>query len=406
MELKKLKSCYPLFSNGIFTLIRFYSSQEQSLFSTWLTSDKAEDLDVQLIGEYGDKPVSPLIFNLLENGSLTDASKLNISRYIYNKFKTNWEHYLKIDLADYDILKPYNITEVYDEDSNVNTTKTGTVSNEATNTNTGTDNLSKTINQTDRFSGSDSMAKTGTVTNEATNTNTGTDNLSKTVNQTDRFSGTDSQSKTGTETEVLDRTNDTTTTTDRSETGTSDSTDNAYTFGFNTGNDPVGTNRGVNDTDTTASVDETVTNNTDEDSTNTTTYNITDTTNYGKINTQTGTNSDNRTLNLQETKDNTETYNTTDTTTYGKINTQTGTNSDNRTLNLQETRNNTEINNLENNEDITKDSTTTRTGNIGNHSFTELLAKELEFWDDFNIQNKIFKDVISVLVLPIYQIDI
>ena len=376
-QMKTVKDIWVLFENGIWSYIQQLASGND--FATWLTAQKAYDLDVSFLSEYGDRPISPLINNLLVDGEMPTEHNTMLARYLYNRFINNWLHKLKIEQSQYELFKPYNISTVTEKTTTNTLEKTGTVTEVNDVDNTGTDNRSIGFNENHQLSGKD------------TETNTGTQTVNDTGTQTTADTGTQATADTGTQTNVNTGTQQTQV--DIDDTTNTDVTNNNNVYGFNTSaQDGVPQSKQVSDSDTT--VDRT------EDTTRT--DNLTATRTDNLTSTRTDNLQSQRTDNLQsERTDDLEKE-----TTYGKKDTHTGSNTDNRTLNLNETGEKTTTNDLTDSENGTESVETTRQGNIGNILYQDILQKENDFWNDFNYTKSIFNDVISIIALPVYEIDI
>lgn len=392
-QMKRLKDVYTLFNKNIWGYIRDVA--ETNDFKTWLTSQKAEDLDVSFLSEYGDKPISNLVENLLQDGELSQNANTMLARYIYNRFINNWLHKLSIEQSQYELFKPYNITTNSSE-TNANThTKTGTVSELHDIDNTGTDNRSIGISESVTLSGKDTTENTGTQTEAKTGTETTTSTGTQTVENT----GTQTTNDTGTQ--VVENTGTQANSSSGTDTTNTDVTNDNNVFGFNT-NSATGVpqSKQVTDSDVTVTKSESSTRTVNIQAERTDNLQSELTNNLNTERTDDLTNQ--RTDNLQ----NQRTDALKEETTYGKVDTKTGSNTDNRTINLNENIEKTTTNNLTDTDSGTNTIQTTRVGNIGNILYQDILEKENNFWNDFNFTKSIFEDVVSIIALPIYQIDI
>ena len=113
----------------------------------------------------------------------------------------------------------------------------------------------------------------------------------------------------------------------------------------------------------------------------------------------TATNENTTTGNLSETETGTDTTDRTNTDTYNRSYTETGTDTTDRTNTDTYNRSYTETGT-----DTTAGTSSrklTRTGNIGTNTFQNLLQQERNIWM-YNFFEQVFKDVDSVLTIPIY----
>ena len=205
-----------------------------------------------------------------------------------------------------------------------------------------------------------------TISDDYTKSNTGTD--SDSGSHDIDYDGSDSNTKTNTG--GVDTTREGTEKLTGSTTSESTSTINDKTYGFNS-DTAVPTNDRNTTTNSTETPNTTNTNNVTESRTDDLTEENTGTSTYTENHTTTNT----KTLNLTETTDGTRT--------------STG----NR--NIDYSRNGT----------ITRTGSSTRTGNLGLKTNQEMIQSEIDLWK-WNFVDNVFKDVVSMLGLPIYEIDI
>lgn len=86
-----------------------FSNMTEPLWSSMFSST---ELDLQFFGEQGQKNISPYLEHFLdEDGELSENNKTIIANYLYNRFKTQWQHKYNILLAEYNPIENYRMTE-------------------------------------------------------------------------------------------------------------------------------------------------------------------------------------------------------------------------------------------------------------------------------------------------------
>ena len=191
MEMEKIPKMKSLIQpiNGLFSHMEYdfkYITKEQ--------------LDVLFFTEYGEKRVSPVVSNYVEEGKISDFNMTELSALILAYYKYQWDKMFALLEIEYDPIHNFsddlteNITDTDDttvtSDESVDQTGNGTKTRTDDLTSTETKNLSETTNGTveDRFAGlnSGSYANKDRESNDQTTTNTGTDTTVNTGTQSNK----------------------------------------------------------------------------------------------------------------------------------------------------------------------------------------------------------------------------
>lgn len=90
--------------NGIFAAIERTMVGSETIFAGY----HMEELDLDFLSNYGERPVAPIV--KMCNG---DIDKL--ARAIANRYKESWMRQHAALLSDYDVTKPYRVTETTKE---------------------------------------------------------------------------------------------------------------------------------------------------------------------------------------------------------------------------------------------------------------------------------------------------
>lgn len=170
------------------------------------------DLDIGYFSVSADKIVSPFMLEISNNMSnireglpiddLTTEQRGKIAGVIFTLFNRKWQHFWDINIAEYNPIHNYNMTESETYESSItdegtstgsvttvidkNTTNTGTVTTvtDEDSTQTGTVSDSGSESGANNLYGFNSASAVGHDTNSGTSSNTRTDNLAGTEDVT------------------------------------------------------------------------------------------------------------------------------------------------------------------------------------------------------------------------------
>lgn len=322
----------------------------------WKNEDETfhTSLDMVYIGNHsGQKQVSPLVMNLLDNGILSDENKQKLAKAAYTMYGANWKKEYDTLSLKYDPISNYDMEETYDESKtssgSKNTERTDNLSENITDTNT------KTLDLTEATKDLRTVKHTTDI-NE-TSTEKGSDTDTRDINT----------SHGGTITENVDENTIPNVT----------QTTNNDVYGFNSdagvpddksvvtrsGNEQHTVNKTTQDTTT---IDEVHSGSIDKDYTS--------------------------------TKKGTDTENTENGGTLDVTNT--GTDKDDRTIDKTNTGTQTINDNISGNENINH--TLTRKGNIGVTTSQQMIQSERDLWLWNFFENVVFLDLDRLLTLPLY----
>lgn len=198
----KLETVIPI-TAGIFQQMK-----NNGYSAPWDDIISPENMDVEYIGNIsGFKPVSPLVFKMLEDGSLSDDNKAKLSSIIVGMYSKKWQKLYDTMSFDYDPISNYNMTETEEEIGNKDTigNKTNTGNNSDNRTVDLTDTTNHGRTNTDRIEGSSGIYgfnSDASVTTDdenrsiesteggtTTEMHSGTDNVSHSINETEETSG-------------------------------------------------------------------------------------------------------------------------------------------------------------------------------------------------------------------------
>lgn len=343
-----------------------------------------QSIDDDYYGNHsGDKPVSPLVEKLLDNGVLSNTNRRRLANTLFKKYNDTWSRAWLALQEEYDPLHNYEGTEHHKEVTENESEKhnTGTETNQGTNTGTVQDSGSDTGTQRTLTSNTGTVevegSDTGTVKTDTDTTNTGT--VSDSGSRTNTGTQGTSTTNTGTQKNLIKNT------------GTQN-TDNGI-YGFNSSS-PEGDSTSKRTDNLTQ--DSTRTDNLSESSTRTD--------NLSEANSNT------RTDNLSGTEDTTVTNNLSNESTTTNNLEEDSTRTDNlahtntRTDNLAHA--NTRTDNLtETNEGtVTRTFDLTRGGNYGMTTTQKMLTEEVELRIKYNFFDTIvYPHIDKVLCMSYYK---
>lgn len=151
-------------TSGIFTPLNNYSVP-------WKDDNIYEDLNTAYYYNHaGQKNISPLVSGVLgSDTTLTDEEKSKLGSVIFHMCGQNWQYEWDAMFTEYNPIENYNAdeTETINHGGSDTTSRTGT----DTHTLSGTDTEHETGTNTITNSGSDTVTNTGTTTNVNTNDN-------------------------------------------------------------------------------------------------------------------------------------------------------------------------------------------------------------------------------------------
>ena len=188
----KLTDVFPdwLTGGGIFALL------EAQVNPPWVDAINGASLDVEYFGNRsGSKPCAPLIYKLVEDGSLSDENREKLVTAIWNRYGKNWTGLYQTIIAEYNPLENYNMKELSKlSDTVVNEYgKTNTLKNsrEATNTTT----LALDTTNEGAYSGFNTTTPLPTDSNKSNSDSHGTGKDTSTESTTSTDGGTDQMKK-------------------------------------------------------------------------------------------------------------------------------------------------------------------------------------------------------------------
>ena len=339
----KLGDFFPDWANGG----GIFSALDDDGGAPWSEDVDPDLLDVVYFGNRsGDKPPSPLVFKLADNGEVPLEGRAKLARILLATNLPNWERLYATLSASYNALTPIQISETLLNDETVKVyghtrQRTDNLSHGVTGSETRTPNLSTTDSGTESTTRTPNLTETRTPNTTETTTNGiyGFNSSSASNSDTSQKTetGTETKATTGTET------NATTSGNTRTETGTEQ--------------------KATTGTETNA-------------------------TTSGNTRTETGT----------ETRETTGTE--TNATTSGNTRTETGT--EQKATTRTETDTGTVSTADTGRDTVTRGYTRTRTGNDGRRTAAELLMQERESWLWNYFYDVVFPAVDHLLTLPIY----
>lgn len=400
----KLKDLYDL-TDSIFTDL-------QSFDVPWKNENIAQKLDIAYMGnQSGNKYISPLLENFVDNGEISTADRQTIASVVYALNSENWSKLYATLSLEYDPIENYSMVETMTNDStvtqygktstrtdNLSHSKTGTEQTAYNSTDTRTDNLTHSIEGTETLTHN----TTDTRTDNLSHTKGGSETVTKSSEDVKREQST--LSKEGSESNSRNNVR----TLEGGETRTPNVTTSNSVYAFNSSaSSPttLSSNEGTettqflnrsdkeNGTDTISfdnRIDRTASvNNGQTKSSETTSFtNRTDTDTGTSANAKTGT--ETTTFNNRADKD-----------TGTSANAKTG--NDTLTHNTSETDTGTQAIADGGSDTSTRNYRLTRTGNIGTLTSQQMIESERNLWMLWNFFYKVvFPDVDRVLTLNIY----
>ena len=363
----KLGDFFPDWANGG----GIFSALDDDGGAPWSEDVDPDLLDVVYFGNRsGDKPPSPLVFKLADNGEVPLEGRAKLARILLATNLPNWERLYATLSASYNALTPIQISETLLNDETVKVYG---------HTRQRTDNLSHGV------TGSETRTPNLSTTDSGTESTTRTPNLTET--RTPNLSTTDSGTESTTRTPNLTET--------RTPNTTETTTNGIYGFNSSSASNSDTSQKTETGTETKATTG-TETNATTSGNTRTetgteqkaTTGTETNATTSGNTRTETGT----------ETRETTGTE--TNATTSGNTRTETGT--EQKATTRTETDTGTVSTADTGRDTVTRGYTRTRTGNDGRRTAAELLMQERESWLWNYFYDVVFPAVDHLLTLPIY----
>ena len=152
-------------------------------------------LDIAFISMYGDKLISPFMYNFIEDGECTGADLQLLANVIYNLKANSWEHLYNAAKAEYNPIDNTDAMETLTE------TRTGS----------GTDGNTRTLNTTNTTSNTVSVDVSGSVNGSNSQTTTGSGSKSDNVFAFDSSNAVPKTSSSDTESNTTSGTNSSTT---------------------------------------------------------------------------------------------------------------------------------------------------------------------------------------------------
>lgn len=212
----RLKDVFPawVIGDGIFGLLSAFNVP-------WAESISATPLDISYIGGHsGEKLVSPLVKNLLTDGSLTTAARTLLANSLFSIYGENWVKQWDTLNFVYDPIENYNMTEEMRGDETIHsygktTQRTDNLSESTSDSEnvsvTGrderTDNLAHSKMETDTLTHNTTDTRTPNTSKVTENDTFGFNSLTAvpTDKTTETETGTETNAKTGTEsTQIID----------------------------------------------------------------------------------------------------------------------------------------------------------------------------------------------------------
>jgi hypothetical protein len=182
-------------TNGLFSHIDYDFS----------AMDKTQ-LDILFIANYGERPISPICSKLVVGISPTDSELSTIASIVKSYYLSKWNHLKELYLIEYDPIHNYldKLTETVGLTGKESTSKNSTVNTDmtqnGTNSNTRTDNLSESnvskVETVDANNSDESVY--GFNSSNAVKSDSSTESLSSTENTNETRNNTGTQSNSGT----------------------------------------------------------------------------------------------------------------------------------------------------------------------------------------------------------------
>ena len=190
----------------------------------WKDTTSGVDLDLDYYANRSqNKQVSNLVELMLDdNGELSNEDLVKLATITYRKYGASWDRAFLAFSKEYNPIHNYNGDETYTDvetmDSDKSTSlsrsetvlNTGTQTDSGSRTNTGTQTDEESIEYKGSESDSGSKTNTGTQTDEGSKTNTGTQTDEGSIEYKGSESDSGSKTNTGTQTSVEDTTDNTT----------------------------------------------------------------------------------------------------------------------------------------------------------------------------------------------------
>jgi len=201
-----IKDVYPqaFEGDGIFTDL-------QALDVPWKAENISDSLDMLYSNHSGDKTVSKLVMNHVEDDELTALGRSVIALSVLIMYKTQWERLYSVLSTEYNPISNYDMTESESGTNSLERSAESSGEHHETGTRTVTDSGTVSDSGTNGMStgvyGFNSSQAVNSDTSSGTNSNQETRNLTRTEtpNITETDTGTDSGTETGEHSRTLTR---------------------------------------------------------------------------------------------------------------------------------------------------------------------------------------------------------
>ena len=153
----KMKEIFPNPINGIFNYINIENAG----------LDNKVNLNVAYHTNNGNKLISPLLENFVNNGSITSDNLAIVRNTISEIYKEKWKALYKTTIMSYNPIENYNMTENETVNSDISNNESSTSKSTNNSTSTNTTNASQTDNRTSTNKSNASQTDNNTVENTA-----------------------------------------------------------------------------------------------------------------------------------------------------------------------------------------------------------------------------------------------
>lgn len=153
----KMKEIFPNPSNGIFNYINIENAG----------LDNKVNLNIAYHTSNGNKLISPLLENFVNNGSITSDNLTIVGNTISEIYKEKWKALYKTIILSYNPIENYNMTENETINSDIANNESSTSKSTNNSTTTNTSNVSQTNNSTSTNKSNTSQTDNNTVENTA-----------------------------------------------------------------------------------------------------------------------------------------------------------------------------------------------------------------------------------------------
>lgn len=153
----KMREIFPNPSNGIFNYINIENAG----------LDNKVNLNIAYHTSNGNKLISPLLENFVNNNSITSDNLVIVGNTISEIYKEKWKALYKTTIMSYNPIENYNMTENETINSDIANNESNTFKSTNNNTSTNTINGSQTNNSTSNNKSNISQTDNNTVENTA-----------------------------------------------------------------------------------------------------------------------------------------------------------------------------------------------------------------------------------------------